>query len=355
MKFRKALFLIPLLLFIGLACSLPGIADIMASETPLPTRTQPPTLTAAPPATAIPTNPPAPTDESAAVPLDSPSNASGDEDVFIVLDNTFSIDEWDTIVGLVQNDTDKTINWVEITILLYDDNDQLIATETTYPFLEMIPAGDTAPFSIYSDQWSAASTYDFLVEWEETDDLPAPGLEFISYTSYSDDQYLNIVGEVRNNSTETMGWVKIAAALYAEDGTLLIANYTYSMLDYIPPGGKSPFKVWFGENWEEGDNYEIQVQGDYDSMPEQVVQLVDSELVDDDGWCTINGSIRNNGSAEIIYATIIVAFYDAQNNILDAEWNFSDGDSIPAGATDTFEVTSYNCPDYDHYEIIISN
>lgn len=354
MKIRNAILLIPVLLMVSLACSVPGLDSIMATDTPVPTNTIPPTLTPQPTATTQPTEPPPPTEQPSEPNL-PPADTTSDQPVAVILDNSFKIDEWDYIVGLVQNNTSSTIEWVEISVLLYDENNNVIATENAYPFLDMLEPGDTAPFSIYSDQWGNASTYDFVLNWDETDEGPAAGLEFANFTSYSDDYYFNIVGEVRNTSDQAMSWVKIAGALYDVDGMLLNANYTYSMIDYIPPGGTSPFKIWFGENWENADTYEIQVQGDYDTMPTQVVELLEHQISEDNDWCTISGSVRNTGTEEVSYATIVVGFYDASNNLLEAEWNFSDGDNIAAGATDTFEVTSYNCPDFDHYEVFIGN
>ena len=351
MKFKKILFLFPVFLLFSVACAVPGLSSMMATDTPVPTNTLPPTLTPQPTATTEPTAVP----EEITPPDTQQSNQPAADEVVVVYDNSFRVDEWDYIVGLVQNNTGGPVEWVEISVLLYDENDQVIATENAYPFLDTIPAGDTAPFSIYSDQWADASSYDFILNWDAAPEDPPAGLEFVSYTSYSDDYYLNIVGEVRNTSDQPMGWVKIAAALYATDGSLLNTNYTYTMLDYIPAGGTSPFKVWFGENWQDADTYEIQVQGDYETMPEQTLQILDDQISEESGYCTVSGHVQNSGSEEVTFATVVIAFYDADNNILEAEWSYSDGDSIPAGGTDTFEVTSYNCPVYDHYEVFIGN
>lgn len=354
MKIKYLSLLIPLLLIASLGCSLPVLSGMMATDTPVPTNTSIPTLTPQPTFTLIPTEAPAQTQQSSQQ-LSPEEQNDNDGPVTIINENGFRIDEWDYIVGLVQNNTEKTIEWVEITVLLYDEDNQVISTSTTYPFLDMILAGDTSPFSVSSDQWSAASSYDFLIDWEETDELPASGLEFANHTSYSDENYLNIVGEVRNSSDQDMTWVKIAAALYAADGTLLNADYTYAMLDFVAAGGTSPFKVWFGENWQDGETYEIQAQGIYQQMPVQVVELVNHELSADEDWCVVKGNVRNTSTETIMYATIIVGFYDANNNLLQAEWNYNDGGEIPAGETDLFEVISYECPPFDHYEVFVLN
>ncbi|MEM5774675.1 MAG: FxLYD domain-containing protein, partial [Anaerolineaceae bacterium] len=142
----------------------------------------------------------------------------------------------------------------------------------------------------------------------------------------------------------------------APDGSLINTNYSFTMLNYLLPGQKSPFKIWFSDNWEDGDTYEIQVQGDYDeTAPAQVVQIVNQQVTASDGICTVTGNAKNTGSTNLTYATVIAAFYDSQNTLLEAEWSFTDGDSLPAGASAAFTITSYSCPEYDHVEVFAGN
>lgn len=352
MKFSKILFIIPILLLISMACALPGLSSLTATDTPVPTITRAPTQTPQPTFTPVPAPTDAPTEQSGINPVSQAAN----EDVSVILHNSYRVDTMDYVVGILQNNTDQTIEWVELSILIYDENNTLIATESVYPYLDALLPGDTSPFSVYSDLWTDAATYEFLVEdYETTVDQPAEGLEIVSHSSYSDENYLNIIGEIRNNSDQAMSFVKIAAALYAVDGSILNTNYSYTMLDYLAPGAISPFKLWFSDNWQDGDTYEIQVQGDYDTLPEQVIQIENYTVEAGDGYCTVRGSVKNSGSTEIPYGTIAVAFYDASDVLVEAEWNFTDGDVIPAGSSTTFEVTTYSCPGYDHIEVYAGN
>jgi hypothetical protein len=240
---------------------------------------------------------------------------------------------------------------------MYDASGNLIGTESIYTSLDKLLPGDTSPFSTYSEEWSNVDRFDFLVEgYEVANEQPAEGLEIVNHTSYTDDYYLTLVGEISNNSDRPMGYVKIAAAIYGKDGTLLNTNYTYTMLDYLAPGGKSPFKVWFSENWQDADTYEIQVQGEYyDDMPEQVLVVEDYSVQQDTTTCTISGTAKNSSASEITYGMIVASFYDANDALLEAEWNFTEGDTIPAGTSVPFEVISYNCPEYDHMEVVAGN
>ncbi len=357
MKPKRVAIIIPILVLITVSCTcgVPGLENLLASKTPTPTNTLPPTLTPIPSST--------PTEEPTQPPTEVPAQenpASGMETgeqgpLAVIMDNSYRIDKWDYIIGLVQNNSDGPVEWIEMSVLLYDNNNQEIAREKIYPFLNVLLPGDYSPFSVSSDQWGNAASYDFIVDdWYEARDLPAEDVVFLNHTSFSNDYYFNIVGEVINNSTQPVGWVKIAGTLYDENDMILATNYTYSMLDYIAPGGKSPFKIWIGENWENGSYYEIQVQADYDEMPATKAQLVDYELTRDGKYCDITGTVKNISQEELSFISIIVSFYDSQNKLVDAEWSFNDASgSLPAGATDTFTVTSYSCPNFDHIEVTV--
>jgi hypothetical protein len=68
-------------------------------------------------------------------------------------------------------------------------------------------------------------------------------LEILSHTSYIDGGWYHVVGEVRNNTTVPMRYAKIVATLYDNAGMVVDTDFTYTELDVIPPGDKSPFRL----------------------------------------------------------------------------------------------------------------
>jgi len=353
MKFKRIFFIVPILAVISLACTMPGISGITATGTPVPTNTQAPSQTpqSSPTPISLPTQ--IATDQITS----SAYTQSGNEDITVIADNSFRVDTLDYIAGIIQNNTTDTIEWIKMSVLIYNKEGSLIATESVYPFLDKLTPDDTSPFLVYSDAWAEGATYDFLVEdYDISEEPPPTGLEILSHNSYSDEYSLYLVGEIQNNSDKLISYVKIAAALYAADGTLLNTNYTYAMINYIAPGAKSPFKIWFSDAWQDGDTYEIQVQGSYDEFAsEQVIQVVDFGVKNEEGVCTVTGNVKNAGAAEITYATVIAAFYDSSNTLLEAEWSYTTADTFPAGSTAPFTITSYSCPEYDHLEVYAGN
>ncbi len=353
MKTSRIIPLLSILILVGLACALPGLGGAESTDTVVPTITNEPVNTVEPTATV----PPQPTEQQVSQEAVSTEASTEQEDIAVIADASYRVDTWDYIVGIVQNNTEDTIEWLELSILIYDDSETLIATESVYPFLDKIAPGETTPFSVSSDEWAEGSSYEFLVEDYEVAEEPiAEGIEILSHTSYSDEYDLNLVGEVQNNSDKPMSFLKVAAAVYAADGTLLNTNYSYVMLNYLHPGEKSPFKIWFSDNWEDGDTYEIEVQGDYDeTAPATTVQVVDFNDTVEDGICTVTGNAKNTGTTELTYGTVVAAFYDSNDQLVDAEWSFTEGDTFPAGATAAFTITSFSCPEYDHVEVLAGN
>jgi hypothetical protein len=93
---------------------------------------------------------------------------------------------------------------------------------------------------------------------------PTPSLsqlEILSHQSYVDVGWFHIVGEVQNNSDTPVEFVKVVATLYDDAGQVVGTDFTYTEIDVIPPGGKSPFETGTDE-WTGTTNYRLQVQGD---------------------------------------------------------------------------------------------
>lgn len=353
-KIHLFIFVVIALITISCICSsVPGLDTFLAEE---------PTATVHP--TEIPTLPPTPTTEptkevvvppteAPEEPTEQPAEPEEPANFEILSDTSFSSDDWHYIVGEIINNTDAPMSWIKISVLIKDEDDNVIATDYVYPMLDIIPAGGTSPFTISSDEWGTVSTYEFVIEEGDEDTLPATGLEIIYHTSYEDDYAFYVIGEIQNNSDTTMSWVNVVGGLYDDDGLILFASYSYTMLDYIPPGGKTPFRITFYENYENEANYEVQVQGDEDTQPAPVLELVSHETSVENDWCEWSGVVKNISSDETSFTTLVISYYDADGLLVNTDWTFTNGDAIPAGATDTFDSTTYYCPEYDHYTIQI--
>ena len=88
-------------------------------------------------------------------------------------------------------------------------------------------------------------------------------------------------------------------------------------------------------------------------LVEPTVKLVDYAVTKDGTSCTYTGSVENLTAEEIGFASIIVSTYDANDQLVDANWTFSDGSAIPANGTDTFTLSVFDCKPYDHEVVTV--
>jgi hypothetical protein len=72
--------------------------------------------------------------------------------------------------------------------------------------------------------------------------------------------WFHIVGEVQNNSDTPVAFVKVVATLYDDAGQVVGTDFTYTEIDLIPPGGKSPFETGTDE-WTGTTNYKLKFKG----------------------------------------------------------------------------------------------
>lgn len=177
-----------------------------------------------------------------------------------------------------------------------------------------------------------------------------PQLEILSHQSYVDDGWFHIVGEVRNNSDTPMEFVKIVATLYDDAGQVVGTDFTYTEIDVIPPGGKSPFETGTDE-WEGATNYKLQVQGNVGTLPRQDIVILGHSHYADSGWLHVRGEVQNTGDTPAEFVKIVVTLYDAAGNVVGTDFTYTDLDVVPAGGTSPFETGTDHWPNFDYYEI----
>jgi hypothetical protein len=85
-------------------------------------------------------------------------------------------------------------------------------------------------------------------------------------TSWFNDDTFNIAGEIRNNGSRDVDFVKISATLYNSDGTVIGSDFTYMDPSTIPAGDTSPFQFRITDfnvrNVGEINTYKLTVSGD---------------------------------------------------------------------------------------------
>jgi hypothetical protein len=83
-----------------------------------------------------------------------------------------------------------------------------------------------------------------LGESEDVNASPGGGNVILLSQKYNEEEFSNeIVGEVENNGTEPVEYVRVAVTFYYDNGNIVGTENTYADPSDLAPGMKSPFKI----------------------------------------------------------------------------------------------------------------
>ena len=271
---KRFLLLLPLLILftISCTCGAPGLKDFLPeSGTAIPESVEStkPSQTKDPQIQSDSAN-----QEATAIPADA--------DLVFLNTTRFVSNGWEYVVGQVQNTSGKNLDYVDISLVLYDANDKIVATESVSPLLSPLYIDDTSPFIVSSDSWGEFDHFEFVInDLYEADDATPLDLEIVYHTSYSDDYCLNHPRGIQNNSDQPAQWVYVAGSISDANGQILNATTAYTLQDTISPGSKAPFKLYFSDNWKDSTDYFLQLRGSPGELVEPTVKLVDYTVTKD--------------------------------------------------------------------------
>jgi hypothetical protein len=287
----------------------------------------------------------------------------------VIVENAEMVDDGSgtfTLSGVLVN---QSSGWAHINSLAgagLDANSQVLTADWTATYAtELAPAGDASgrdrtPFSVeFPVPVDAAATGWAVYTDADIVDAPTDYALAVNITNrYFDgwDSY-HVVGTLTNNSPERLHTL-IVGGLYAGDGTALDAAWSFIPV-FVEPGATIPFDMssfgsvnWSTKQASRVDSATVQVDpwSTYSSSWEVVALTASNEQVVKDGadW-TFVGSVTNNSGQALSGATVIVAVYDAQGNLVATSYSYisPDGDAIANGQTSAYEVGIYLDPAAD--------
>lgn len=165
------------------------------------------------------------------------------------------------VVGEIQNFLNTNIEFVKVVVTYYDSNNEIVTSDFTYTDVSEIKPGQKSPFKVITENNPNIASYDIQATYRETNENPYNGLEIVSsrentiYSSYG------IVGEVVNNGIQDAQYVKIIATYYDANNQVIDTDFTYTTIDILSPGAKSPFQIISYGMENKPARYELQVQG----------------------------------------------------------------------------------------------
>lgn len=158
-----------------------------------------------------------------------------------------------------------------------------------------------------------------------------------------------VVGEVRNDSPEKIGWVQVSANLYDSAGQLIHLAEGPVQLSELRPGEKGPFGIYINDTAvsEKIANYTLSAGLDSQFLQDKPAALkvvvamhgmVESEI----GLplFQVTGTVTNTGnvSAQSVYA--VATFYDTTGNFVDFDTTVTSPSTIPAGQSANFTIVT---------------
>jgi hypothetical protein len=158
-----------------------------------------------------------------------------------------------------------------------------------------------------------------------------------------------IVGEVRNDSPEKIGWVQVSGNFYDSVGQLIHIAEGPVQLGELRPGEKGPFGIYINDAAvsESIANYTLSAGLESDFLQDKPAVL--KVVVDKHGMVEseiglplyqVTGNITNTGNlpAESVY--VIASFYDAAGNFIDFDATTTSPSAIPAGQSADFTIVT---------------
>jgi len=167
-------------------------------------------------------------------------------------------------------------------------------------------------------------------------------VNILSHTGYLDSLgYYHVVGEVENVGDVALNFVKITATFYDESETVVGTDFTFTELDSLLAGRKSPFDLFLLDTTQsmKVDHYSLAVTYLVTSpKPIGLEILSSSSYIDGIGWMHIVGEIKNIGTVKATYVKIVATCYDEMGKVVSADFTFSDPSDINPAQRAPFEI-----------------
>jgi hypothetical protein len=283
------------------------------------------------------------------------------------------IDTFDSleVVGLVHNQTDRTVDMIEVEIQVLNAGGNEIYTDKTFTALDRLAPGEEAPFSltVYEDLGGAASSIVAYVVGNGTiDDLKRASVEVTKMQMTTDeDGDIYVTGELVNENDYPVIVNSMAAATFDSTAQIVTANYQSVLNRYLEPGQSGYFRVSMSGPINGPDSietYNVYLDAEQIEPSEHASVSINTtnEYVDVYGNYHLVGEATNTGETHY-NVSLVAGVYDVQGNVVDAA-DFSLAlETLAPGETAPFDFTFWGPLNYnqnlvrtiDSYNIVVDD
>jgi hypothetical protein len=171
-----------------------------------------------------------------------------------------------------------------------------------------------------------------------------PGVIVLSSNIYrpwefSSNRYL--IGELFNNTATNVRFTRVSATLRDGSGNVVDSDYSFSMIDTLTPGMRSPFLIIFSDppTW---NSYELAVTwATTTDTPHHLEILNTQSYFDTSDAYTVVGEIRNQYSEPRTFVEAFVTMYDAEGKVIGVASNYTNPYDLQPGQTASFKAEAY--------------
>lgn len=172
----------------------------------------------------------------------------------------------------------------------------------------------------------------------------AQAVSVLSYSVFTDSYgYLNIPGEVLNNTTTNREFVKISATFYNASNQVLDTDFTYTLPDIVKARTRGAFLLWAPKP--AGFDHLKLVVSTWTTTDAPVPGLAISpgvRNVDAYDWLHYPGEVTNSAGSAAEFVQVVLTMYGARGQVRNVEWTYTDPSTIGPGETSSFEVIVFD-------------
>jgi hypothetical protein len=229
------------------------------------------------------------------------------------------------VVGVVQNQTDRGVDMIEVEIQVLDAGENVIYTDKTFTALDHLAPGEESPFSltVYEDLAGADSYSAYVVGNGTIDDLIRSEVSVNNVQMTIDkDGDIYITGELVNDNDFPVMVNSMAAATFSDINQIVTANYHSVLTRYLGPGQNGYFRVTMSgpiSGPDIIDSYQLYVDA-IQSDPLELASLsitTTNAYIDFYGNYHLVGEVTNLGDSHYNF-DLTAGVYDTQGFVIDA-------------------------------------
>ena len=139
------------------------------------------------------------------------------------------------VVGEIQNNLDSPLNQVLVSVILYDENENVVDTKETRTLVNTIMPGMKGPFDFIFTDIKSEQVKSYSLDVQYSISEPKGQVIGITSSELTRDNHNNLIisGTVENNGEITANTVAVVATLYDRNGDVAAVSRIHPQPDYL--------------------------------------------------------------------------------------------------------------------------